>query len=72
MPSLYGDFPESLRGELQGFVSDPEWEEGRTRAAFEYAKIAESPLMTGLTVEDFRWAYSVQPPCAAQHRGCTT
>ena len=61
MPSLYGGFPESCREELQGFVSDPDWEESRNRTAFEYAKIAQSPLMTGLTEDDFRWAYSVCP-----------
>ncbi|CAL5220493.1 g2521 [Coccomyxa viridis] len=59
VPSLYGGFPESCREELQGFVSDPDWEESRNRTAFEYAKIAQSPLMTGLTEDDFRWAYSV-------------
>ncbi len=66
MPSLYGGFPESCREELQGFVSDPDWEEGRDRTAFEYAKIAQSPLMAGLTEDDFRWAYSVCPAACSK------
>lgn len=67
MPSLYGAFPDSMCGELQGFVSEPEWEEGRSRAGFEYNKIRASPLMHGLAEEDFRWAYSVGalPPSTA-------
>ena len=60
VPSLLGGFPEKLREELQGFVSDPDWEEGRTRSAFEYAKVAQSPLMSGFKEDDFRWAYSVR------------
>ena len=61
VPSLYGDFPDSLRYELQGFVSDCNWDEGRTRPAVEYAKIAPTPLMAGITEDDFRWAFSVCP-----------
>ena len=61
MPSLYGSFPDSLRCELQGFVSDLDWEEGRNRPALEYAKIAHNPSMAGFTEEDFRWAFSVRP-----------
>ena len=61
VPSLLGGFPESLREELQGFVSDPDWEEGRNKPAFEYAKVAQSLLMSGFEEDDFRWAYSVCP-----------
>ncbi len=46
-------------------MSDSDWEEGRTRPATEYAKVSQSPLMAGLTNDDFRWAYSVCP--AASH-----
>ena len=59
VPSLYGTFPESVREELQGFVSEPEWEEGRNRTGFEHGRIAQSPLMEGFSEDDFRWAYSV-------------
>ena len=61
VPSLFGGFPESLREELQGFLSDPDWEEGRNRPAIEYAKVAQSPVMSGIKEDDFRWAYAVCP-----------
>ena len=49
-----------MRDELQGFVSEPDWEEGRNRPGFEWGKICDSPLMEGFNQEDFRWAYSVR------------
>ena len=63
VPSLFGGFPESLREELQGFVSDPDWEEGRNRPALEYAKVAHSPLMSGSKkrTSDGRTRYALQP-----------
>ena len=61
VPSLYGAFPEGMRGELQGFVSGAEWEEGRNRTDFEFSKIKDSSLMAGFTISDFRWSYSVRP-----------
>ena len=67
MPSLYGAFPEGMRGELQGFVSEAEWEEGRNRTSFEFSKIKDSSLMAGFIESDFRWAYSVRPAGAIVH-----
>ncbi len=67
VPSLYGAFPEGMQGELQGFVGEAEWEEGRDRTLFEFSKIKDSPLMAGFTEYDFRWAYSVCPADASMH-----
>ena len=38
VPSLYGAFPDSMRDELQGFVSEPDWRKGGVDLALSGAK----------------------------------
>ena len=67
VPSLCGAFPEGMQGELQGFVSKAELEEGHNRTNFEFSKIKESPLNADFTEFDFRWAYLASPAGASIH-----